>query len=422
MSWNTIKHKVDLSSVGVPSGPDTLTEILISARNVGPSALASHLSDMGLRRLIELAYYGSQYSEEGRYPTCRFFSYPKAVKDDQLFTVAVFNPPIELDLASMRRLAHIAPRDRHALVITEDENRLMITRLMSLDSPRDVNQIGRPEYWTSLHHPLGLMITIDGPGSLQVSESQVTLKLRAGRIEEAIPVSSVPGVLEWYRNLATELHQRVIGIVPKAGGYFGGNMLMLVGAIWSQVLSGCVSERHGGAFMIINPERINDNVRFNYNVERVDLGEAIVKFWLASIEATDSMESRDLRLWLSRHNQFRKQIDVVSSLANVDGCVCLTPDLKVLGFGGEILVDETAAAQSPLVLADAKNDTPQSSQDSSAFGGTRHRSGFRLCKKASNALAFVVSQDGDLSVFYSNDKNVYAFRSLGAWFTNADLE
>ena len=143
MSWNTIKSRVNLSSVDVPSGPDTLAEILVSVRDVGPSALVSHLSDVGLKRLIELVYYGSQYSEEGRYPTCRFFSYPKADKDDQLFTVTVFNPPIPLDLASMRKLAHIAPRDRHALVIVEDGDSLMVTRLMSLDSPRDVNRLGK---------------------------------------------------------------------------------------------------------------------------------------------------------------------------------------------------------------------------------------------------------------------------------------
>ena len=420
MSWNTIKHNVDLSSVGVPSGPGTLAEILLSARS--RRALTSHLSDDGLKKLIKLAYYASQQSEEGRYPTCRFFSYRVADKDDELNTVAVFNPPIELDLAVVRRLAHIAPRERNALVITEDGDRLVVTRLMSLDSPRDVDQLGRPEYWTSLHQPIGLMITIDGPGALQVSESQVTLRLRPGRIEEAIPVESVPGVREWHRTLATELQRRVAEIVPAKKGRFGGNMFMLVGAVWSQVLSGCVAKGHGGAFIILDPEKSDGNVLFNYLLEKPDLGETIVKFWLASIEATDSMESRDLRLWLRRHNQFRKQIDVVSSLANVDGCVCLTPDLKVLGFGGEILVDETAADQSPLVLADAKTNTPQSCQDSRAFGGTRHRSAFRLCKKASNALAFVVSQDGDLSVFYSNDKYVYAFNSLGAWFTNADLE
>ncbi len=163
-----------------------------------------------------------------------------------------------------------------------DGDRLVVTRLMSLDSPRDVDHLGRPEYWTSLHQPIGLMITIDGPGALQVSESQVTLRLRAGRIEEAIPVDSVPGVREWHRTLATELQRRVADIAPTKKGRFGGDMFMLVGAVWSQVLSGCVAKRHGGAFIILDPEKRDGNVRFNYRLEKPDLGETIVKFWLES--------------------------------------------------------------------------------------------------------------------------------------------
>ena len=422
MSWNTIKLKVDLSSVAFPSGHDKLTEILVSARGTAPGGFTSHLSDRGLARLVELAFYGSQQSEEGRYPAYRFFCYPKADKADQLRTVGVFNPAIELDLATMRRLVHVAPRDRNALVVVEDGPRLMLTRIISIDSTREVDHLGRPEYWTSYQIPVGLMITVEGPGALQASEAGLTLKLRAGRIEEAVSVVNVPGVNDWFRIVATDLLERAEQARFGAKTYFVGNTYMLIASVWSQVLSGCVSQRHGGAFVIINPRTFDRKIRLNYGLEQADLGEDIVKFWLATIEAIDSGEKRDLELWLRRHNYFRKQVDIVSSLANVDGCVCLTPDLRVLGFGGEILVDETTATESPLVLVDARTDTPQISQDSSSFGGTRHRSAFRLCKKVSNVLAFVVSQDGDLSVFYSNDKNVYAFRSLGPWYTNAELE
>ena len=421
MAWNTLNQKIRVPLLPVPSGHERLSEILLYARKEGPPGGRSHLSDAALKRLVELAYYGSQQTEEGRYPTCRFFSYPDANRDDLLFTMAVFNPPIELDLESLRRLAHIAPRHGHALVIAEDGDRLVVTRLMSLDSLRDFNRkLGRPEYWTSLHRPMGLMITIDGPGALQVSENDFSLKLRAGRIEESIPFFYVPGVNEWSRNVATNLHKRVVEKVPTAKGYFGDNMFMLVNTVWSQVLSGCVSERHGGVFVIIDPESIDGHVHFKYPMQ-LDLGDAIIKFWLECIEGIDGKENRELELWLRRRNQFLKQIDGVSSLANVDGCVCLTPDLKVLGFGGEILVDETTANESSLVLVDAKGRAAQDCQGSSQFGGTRHRSAFRLCKKVSNTKAFVISQDGDLRVFYSDDKNVFAFKSLGAWIRDAQL-
>jgi len=205
MSWNTIKSKVDLSSVAFPSGHDKLAEILISARSTSPAGFTSHLSDRGLAKLIELAFYGSQQSEEGRYPAYRFFSYPKGVKNDQLRTVGVLNPAIELDLATMRRVVHVAPRDRYALVVAEDGAQLMLTRIISIDSTQQVGHLGKPEYWTSYQSPVGLMISVDGPGALQATEGGLTLKLRAGRIEEAVPVVFVPGVRDYWRLLATRI-------------------------------------------------------------------------------------------------------------------------------------------------------------------------------------------------------------------------
>jgi DNA integrity scanning protein DisA with diadenylate cyclase activity len=44
--------------------------------------------------------------------------------------------------------------------------------------------------------------------------------------------------------------------------------------------------------------------------------------------------------------------------------------------------------------------------------GHRHRSAFLLCKAIPNAIAFVISQDGDLPVFSSDDRHVYCDENL----------
>jgi hypothetical protein len=419
MSWNTIGGPLDLSSVKLPAGPDELAEIFVAARQSPFFCDPTHLSDESLRKLIRVAYYGSQKPEEGRYPICRFFSYPKANMDHELFTAAVFNPPIPLTISEMPKLAQIAERERHALVVVEQGDEIQVDRLMSLDVPKEVNTaLGRPEIWTSCQIPHGLMLTIDGPGALQISSGSVTrLKLRAGEIRQHVTVSIVPGVKAWYESLADRLHKKVISINPKAAGYFHDELHSLVAAVWSQILVRCVNARHGGAFVIAEPN--GDTIRCKYRVHEPDLGESIVQFWLACVEATSKPTQDNQRLWLRRHNQFRKQLDAVSSLANVDGCVCLSPDLKVLGFGGEIQVDEGTANASPLQLIDDRTEKPAIRQDSHLFGGTRHRSAFRLCKTKPHTLAFVISQDGDLGVFYSDNESVHAYRSLGAWFFNA---
>jgi hypothetical protein len=39
--------------------------------------------------------------------------------------------------------------------------------------------------------------------------------------------------------------------------------------------------------------------------------------------------------------------------------------------------------------------------------GQRHKSAYSLCKQVPNSLAFVLSQDGDLRLFSSDESTVY---------------
>ncbi len=43
------------------------------------------------------------------------------------------------------------------------------------------------------------------------------------------------------------------------------------------------------------------------------------------------------------------------------------------------------------------------------IGGTRHKSAARLCKAFDGVLAFIVSQDGELKVLFSDAEKVNAF-------------
>ncbi len=91
----------------------------------------------------------------------------------------------------------------------------------------------------------------------------------------------------------------------------------------------------------------------------------------------------------------------------------------VLLIGGEILVSDEEALKSSLLFTDYKTKKPFPDQGAKQFGGTRHRSAYRLCKILPNTIVFVISQDGDLRVFFSNDTDVYSFESLSAWVTQA---
>jgi hypothetical protein len=79
-----------------------------------------------------------------------------------------------------------------------------------------------------------------------------------------------------------------------------------------------------------------------------------------------------------------------------------------LALGGET----GAANASPLTYADSRTSAPLLEEQLLPRFGHRHRSAFLLCKAVPNAIAFVISQDGDLPVFSSDDRHVYCDENL----------
>lgn len=109
-----------------------------------------------------------------------------------------------------------------------------------------------------------------------------------------------------------------------------------------------------------------------------------------------------------------------------------------MGFGGEIRVDDAVVRDSrcyagfyarPVEIREEKSagkfelwNCACADHTERAKGlvelnevGTRHRSAFRLCAALPGTLAFVVSQDRTLSVFYGEDhEHVWLWRRLEA--------
>ncbi len=91
----------------------------------------------------------------------------------------------------------------------------------------------------------------------------------------------------------------------------------------------------------------------------------------------------------------RHALDFVAQLSQVDGAVHLTSDLVLHGFGAKI----KSSAEVKLMTRDI------GSQDArpillAAIPGTRHRSAAMFCaQQPGQALAIVISQDGDVTLF-----------------------
>ena len=119
-------------------------------------------------------------------------------------------------------------------------------------------------------------------------------------------------------------------------------------------------------------------------------------------EALEQTRVRGHRTWSTAAS--------VGPLSAHDGWVVLDRQITVHGFGGTI---ETGAANaSPRTYADSRTNAPLAEEQLLARFGHRHRSAFLLCKAVTNAVAFVISQDGDLPVFSSDDRHVYCDENL----------
>jgi hypothetical protein len=101
----------------------------------------------------------------------------------------------------------------------------------------------------------------------------------------------------------------------------------------------------------------------------------------------------------------------VGHLSALNGCVVLDRRMTVHGFGG--IIETGAARPSARTYVDSRTNAPLAEELLLRRFGHRHRSAFLLCKAVANAIAFVISQDGELPVFSSDDRHVYCDENLG---------
>ncbi len=105
---------------------------------------------------------------------------------------------------------------------------------------------------------------------------------------------------------------------------------------------------------------------------------------------------------------------LVADLTRVDGTVLMTDCLESLGFGVEI------SGELPEVLQVARAHDLEGREREwvrTDRVGTRHRSAYRLCQAVRDALALVVSQDGDLRFVRWQDGGVTYWEQVttGLW-------
>jgi hypothetical protein len=371
------------------------------------------ISEQGLGRLLLLAYQASFYTDERRYTRARLFVPDVDAQAHPLNVNHLFTPPKQL--SGPKVITHLAPSlvaEDAAIVVQETAGDLGCAGISLLDAA-DASRplLGMPRGWTRAVG--GLQVQILAPGELRVSEGRAEYILRANRILVYSWVASVARVDRWIEELTHDLTAWCSAedkdwtarplTVPGAD----------VRALWSHVLREAVRLRHGGAFVVV-PDPRQAPIKLKYPTEPLPLGGELAKLWLALARAHhllgSNLSADALEQTRVRRHQLWSTASSVGHLSALDGCVVLDRRMTVHGFGGTI---ETGAAQlSPRTYADSWTNAPLPDEQLLSRFGHRHRSAFLLCKAVPNAIAFVISHDGDMPVFSSDDQHVYCDENL----------
>jgi len=100
----------------------------------------------------------------------------------------------------------------------------------------------------------------------------------------------------------------------------------------------------------------------------------------------------------------------ISSLSRVDGLIQCDFDLKIHGFGAEIMVKDD-----PKQVFQASASDP-SDKDlvplKPSHFGMRHRSMMRFCAQHTDAVGFVISQDGDIRAMTTKNKKLFVWENV----------
>lgn len=362
-TWQTI-HEQERDGSTSPNRP--ISELV---RPIPP--------EEALRDILDVAYVASLMSEEGRpiHFTLAYLSQAGAVR--QGIDVMPFRRPLPLDPSRIAKIALATDPSRASLGVWP-------------------GRAGTSEIWGLLHHgdhtfsidlrhlPTYLSLRVLRPGTFTVHFDS-SLALLFSRDHHFLFSHE-----ERHADLVDILRDRAHLQVPVA--------IALQRLAHRMVLLG-----HGGTILMIAADQKASALKFHSSLtmkrgKLTLLKEAVEDDWKYS---TGERNDRELSAQKQVHAQRKREerhdqaLDFVAHLTAVDGAVVLRDDLSIHGFSATITTEgrlPSVTSEHPITGKVAALDLDRT--------GNRHRSAAFFCARQKGfALALVVSQDGDVSLF-----------------------
>lgn len=117
----------------------------------------------------------------------------------------------------------------------------------------------------------------------------------------------------------------------------------------------------------------------------------------------------------SIHSELNRQSDCLAQLTSVDGATVVSRELDLIGFGAKIKYDPKSDNPQIVYKIDPlEGEGAITAKTMNELGGMRHQSAANFVSEYKEAIALVVSEDGNVTAFVWNDEisHVLAFARL----------
>lgn len=390
--------------------------------------------DQYLLDLLETVYHLSFLAEEGRRIAVRvIYVLPTTFEGGTRFNLskqpARLQRPVPMSVGELLRLAPAVQATESAILVAPAEvlgvtsaDQLMIWGILHLGT----------EWWkiltgagsAALCPPNCLTISSFSPGALNISTlGSAIARLRNGQLlgtplpeldEGPIGAFFDSAARELYRDTTKALRLTRYADEPASDRH----PIHLYYRTLARLLHLIRDQKHGGTLLVVPDEfeaqdaGLPERLSIKYRLDAPAVWGTLVDEGIASrnyydllfptrggylLEDKDAPASklREVTTWEAKMKRAGEEIgnfcNFVAALSAVDGAVVMTRQMRIIGFGVEII-----AAAPDLVAVKQALDPSATVATSVPLGryGTRHRSAMRMCSSFEDCVALVVSQDG----------------------------
>lgn len=396
-----------------------------------------------LLTILETAYAASMEREEGRSLQFNVCCIPEhRIKDvspeDGIFLP--FAKERKLAPQEIRRLAPACPSRSSAIWVTWNTMECKLAGMVSINPAWVDSRLARDNRVASL--PPSLFVRVQGPGHIQVYQGSIFLaELKGGIITLASGDNALDhlGISEIADEGIKALGRKIY--IPEYESPQEWSSFEWI--TWHNTLLGIVNTiqilGHGGALLVLRRTpripSVRSALRIKYPIKNSQ-SNFLCKSYKAYLDArnrycdfvsessfkgyqiipTTQMEYHTLENQLeTASNDFHRGCRTIGAFAGVDGAIVLTNRFELLGFGAEITTSAKGLKVHQVQKMPIQNKLKE--LDVEQFG-MRHRSVMKFCAKVPNSFAYVVSQDGDISLVWTTNGQVMFKKGISTKNTN----